>query len=94
MRPTHGGFWFLVRLLPGQVPEDFVQAGPAMAHDWQMHAVRVTTWRPGIVRIAATYADPLKEPRLPRQREAARLLRVSRGTLEGFSTVQRDRLGS
>lgn len=54
MHPTSGGFWFLVRLLPGQVPEDFVTAAPAMAHEWQMHAVRVTTWRPGVVRIAAS----------------------------------------
>jgi S-DNA-T family DNA segregation ATPase FtsK/SpoIIIE len=82
VRPTHGGFWFLVRLLPGQVPEDFVQAGPAMAHDWQMHAVRVTTWRPGVVRIAATYADPLKEPRLPVRRGRGRLLCVAVGVLE------------
>ncbi|ONK11198.1 FtsK/SpoIIIE domain-containing protein [Streptomyces sp. MP131-18] len=82
MHPTAGGFWLLVRLLPGQVPEDFVKAAPAMAHDWEMHTVRVTTWRPGVVRIAATFADPLRQPRMPRRHRADRLLRVAVGVLE------------
>ncbi|RLL68903.1 FtsK/SpoIIIE domain-containing protein [Streptomyces sp. Z26] len=80
--PTGGGFSLLVRLLPGQVPEDFVKAAPAMAHDWEVHAVRVTTWRPGVVRIVASAADPLKKPRLPRQRGSTELLRVTVGVLE------------
>ncbi|MEU4686467.1 FtsK/SpoIIIE domain-containing protein [Streptomyces xinghaiensis] len=82
LRPTPGGFWFLVRLLPGQVPEDFVKAAPAMAHDWEVHAVRVTTWKPGVVRVTASAADPLKTPRIPRQRGAGRLLSVTVGVLE------------
>ncbi|GAA2293910.1 FtsK/SpoIIIE domain-containing protein [Streptomyces violaceusniger] len=82
VRLAPGGFWFLVRLLPGQVPEDFVNAAPAMAHDWEVHAVRVTTWKPGVVRIAAMAADPLKDPRIPKQRGAERLLRVVVGVLE------------
>ncbi len=73
----------LVRLLPGQVPEDFVKAGPAMAEDWQVHGVRVTSWRPGVVRIAASVADPLAAPRLPKQRgPGPQLLRVAVGVLE------------
>ncbi|UED88541.1 FtsK/SpoIIIE domain-containing protein [Streptomyces profundus] len=80
--PKAGGFWFLVRLLPGQVPEDFVKAAPAMAHDWEMHAVRVTTERPGVVRVSATFADPLRHPSVPRQRDPGRLLRVVVGVLE------------
>ncbi|GHB21546.1 conjugal transfer protein TraS [Streptomyces umbrinus] len=82
IRPTAGGFWLLVRLLPGQVPEDFVKAAPAMAEDWQVHAVRVTSWKPGLVRIAASMADPLALPRLPKQRGPGHLLRVVVGTLE------------
>jgi S-DNA-T family DNA segregation ATPase FtsK/SpoIIIE len=82
IRPTPGGFWFLVRLLPGQVPEDFFKAAPAMSHDWGVHGVRVTTWKSGVVRIAASAADPLKDPRIPRQRGAGRLLRVAVGVLE------------
>ncbi|MFF3147367.1 cell division protein FtsK, partial [Streptomyces sp. NPDC057927] len=38
IRPTSGGFWLLVRLLPGQVPEHFVKVAPAMAENWEVHA--------------------------------------------------------
>ncbi|MEU5702095.1 FtsK/SpoIIIE domain-containing protein [Streptomyces aurantiacus] len=82
VRPTAGGFWLLVRLLPGQVPEDFVKAAPAMAEDWQVHAVRVTSWKPGIVRVAASVSDPLAAPRVPKQRGPGRLLCVAVGALE------------
>ncbi|MFP8883524.1 FtsK/SpoIIIE domain-containing protein [Streptomyces mangrovi] len=82
IRPTAFGFWFPVRLLPGQVPEDFVKAAPAMAHDWRVHAVRVTTLEPGVVRITATAVDPLREPRAPKQRGAGHLLRMVVGVLE------------
>ncbi|WP_043733091.1 FtsK/SpoIIIE domain-containing protein [Streptomyces zinciresistens] len=82
IRPTSGGFVLLVRLLPGQVPEDFVKAAPAMAEDWQVHAVRVTSWKPGVVRIVASAADPLVAPRMPKQRGPGHLLRVTVGALE------------
>ncbi|MCH6162620.1 FtsK/SpoIIIE domain-containing protein [Streptomyces marispadix] len=80
--PTRDGFRLLIRMLPGQVPEDFVKAAPAMAHDWEVHAVRVSTWRPGVVRVVASATDPLREPRIPRQRTPGRLLRVTVGVLE------------
>ncbi|MCZ9351402.1 FtsK/SpoIIIE domain-containing protein [Streptomyces mutabilis] len=82
IRPTAAGFELVARLLPGQLPDDFVKAAPAMAEDWQVHAVRVTSLRPGVVRIAALYADPLAAPRAPRTRGPGRLLRVVVGTLE------------
>ncbi|MFJ5639854.1 FtsK/SpoIIIE domain-containing protein [Streptomyces sp. NPDC093223] len=82
IRPTAGGFVLLVRLLPGQVPEDFVKAAPAMAEDWQVHAVRVTSWKPGVVRIVASASDPLAVPRVPKQRGPGHLLRVAVGVLE------------
>ncbi|TQJ89988.1 FtsK/SpoIIIE domain-containing protein [Streptomyces sp. SLBN-31] len=82
IRPTSGGFVLLVRLLPGQVPENFVKAAPAMAEDWQVHAVRVTSWKPGVVRIVASAADPLAAPRIPKQRGPGHLLRVTVGALE------------
>ncbi|MET9382935.1 FtsK/SpoIIIE domain-containing protein [Streptomyces sp. NPDC002928] len=82
IRPTAGGFWLLVRLLPGQVPDDFVKAAPAMAESWQVHAVRVTSWKPGIVRVAASVSDPLAAPRVPKQRGPGDLLRVTVGALE------------
>ncbi|WP_328513571.1 FtsK/SpoIIIE domain-containing protein [Streptomyces mirabilis] len=82
IRPTTGGFWLLVRLLPGQVPEDFVKAAPAMAENWEVHAVRVTSRKPGTVRITASVTDPLAFPRIPKQRGPAHLLRVAVGALE------------
>ncbi|MFI6208900.1 FtsK/SpoIIIE domain-containing protein [Streptomyces sp. NPDC051041] len=82
IRPTPGGFLLLVRLLPGQVPEDFVKAAPALAEGWQVHAVRVTSWKPGVVRIVASAADPLAAPRVPKRRGPGRLLRVTVGALE------------
>ncbi|MFE5374154.1 FtsK/SpoIIIE domain-containing protein [Streptomyces mirabilis] len=82
IRPTSGGFWLLVRLLPGQVPEDFVKAAPAMAENWEVHAVRVTSRKPGTVRITASVTDPLAFPRIPKQRGPAHLLRVAVGALE------------
>ncbi|MFJ3776555.1 FtsK/SpoIIIE domain-containing protein [Streptomyces sp. NPDC090075] len=82
IRPTAGGFVLLVRLLPGQVPEDFVKAAPAMAEDWQVHAVRVTSWKPGVVRIVASASDPLAARRVPKQRGSGHLLRVAVGVLE------------
>ncbi|MGW3980148.1 FtsK/SpoIIIE domain-containing protein [Streptomyces mirabilis] len=82
IRPTSGGFWLLVRLLPGQVPEHFVKAAPAMAENWEVHAVRVTPRKPGTVRITASVTDPLAFPRIPKQRGPAHLLRVAVGALE------------
>jgi len=82
VRPTAGGFWFVVRLLPGQVPQDFAKAAPAMAENWQVHVVRITPWKPGYVRVVASAADPLAAPRLPQQRGSGRLLRVAVGALE------------
>ncbi|MFF0445049.1 FtsK/SpoIIIE domain-containing protein [Streptomyces sp. NPDC004609] len=82
IRPTNVGFWMLVRLLPGQTPENFVKAAPAMAHAWEMHAVRVTVWKPGVVRIAASATDPLQAPRIPERSSGGRLLSVAVGVLE------------
>ncbi|MET7385247.1 FtsK/SpoIIIE domain-containing protein [Streptomyces sp. NPDC005534] len=82
IRPTAGGFWLLARLLPGQVPDDFVKAAPAMAEAWEVHAVRVLSQKPGTVRITASVTDPLAYPRIPKQREPVQLLRVAVGALE------------
>ncbi|MGV9911572.1 FtsK/SpoIIIE domain-containing protein [Streptomyces tendae] len=82
IRPTAGGFVLLVRLLPGQVPAQFVKAAPAMAENWQVHVVRVSAWKPGVVRIVVSAADPLADPRVPKQRGPGHLLRVTVGALE------------
>lgn len=82
LRPTAGGFWFVVRLLPGQVPQDFAKAAPAMAETWHVHAVRVTQWKPGYVRVVVSAADPLAAPHIAPQRGSGRLLHVAVGVLE------------
>jgi S-DNA-T family DNA segregation ATPase FtsK/SpoIIIE len=82
LRPTRSGFWFVVRLLPGQLPADFAKAAPAMAETWQVHGVRATPIRPGYVRLDASAADPLASPRITDQRGSGRLLRVVVGVLE------------
>ncbi|WP_443071699.1 FtsK/SpoIIIE domain-containing protein [Streptomyces sp. NBC_01477] len=53
-----------------------------MAETWQVHAVRVTAWKPGYVRVAASAADPLAAPRIPSQRGSGVLLNVAVGVLE------------
>jgi S-DNA-T family DNA segregation ATPase FtsK/SpoIIIE len=82
MRPTHGGFRMVVRLLPGQVPADFAKAAPAMAETWQVHAVRAVPWKPGYVHVTASVSDPLAAPTVHAQRGSARLLNVVVGVLE------------
>lgn len=83
VHPTRNGFWLLVRLLPGQVPDDFAEAAPALAHAWRVHGVRVTTTDRGLVRLTVTALDPLQNPHLPRFRlGSGELLRVVVGALE------------
>ncbi|MFJ8230541.1 FtsK/SpoIIIE domain-containing protein [Streptomyces sp. NPDC094448] len=82
IRPTRSGFWMLARLLPGQTPEDFIKAAPAMAHAWEVHAVRVSPWTPGVARIAALPSDPLHAPRRFERSSNHQLLRVTVGVLE------------
>ncbi|WP_084704892.1 FtsK/SpoIIIE domain-containing protein [Phaeacidiphilus oryzae] len=83
LHPTRNGFWLLVRLLPGQVPSDFADAAPALAHAWRVHGVRVTTPAEGLVKLTATALDPLAEPHLPQPGHGAgELLRVVVGALE------------
>ncbi|MEU9607735.1 FtsK/SpoIIIE domain-containing protein [Streptomyces sp. NPDC048057] len=84
IRPTRMGFHLLARLLPGQTPDDFIKAAPAMAHAWEVHAVRVTPWKPGVVRITASPSDPLQTPQQARHTHQSphELLRVTVGVLE------------
>ncbi|MBM9505465.1 FtsK/SpoIIIE domain-containing protein [Actinacidiphila acididurans] len=82
VRPLPNGLAVRVRLLPGQTPVPFIEAGEAMAHAWRMFAVRVTSPRRGIVLITATAGDPLAEPALPRDGAAVPLLSAVVGALE------------
>jgi S-DNA-T family DNA segregation ATPase FtsK/SpoIIIE len=57
--PTRYGWRVNLKLLEGQIPDDYAQAAERLAHSWGVHAVRVTSTRRGWVSLAATTRDPL-----------------------------------
>ncbi|WP_328381464.1 FtsK/SpoIIIE domain-containing protein [Micromonospora zamorensis] len=63
IRPRSFGATAVILLHPGQIPEPFVNAAEAMAHAWQVHAVRVDARLRGRVRLTVLTADPLTSPR-------------------------------
>jgi S-DNA-T family DNA segregation ATPase FtsK/SpoIIIE len=66
--------------LEGQTPGDYADAGERLAHSWGVHAVRVSSPRPGRVVLMATMRDPLvKVDKLPPSPD---LLKVTVGRLE------------
>ncbi len=56
--PTRDGLTARVRLLPGQVPEQYAKEAAAIMHAWRMHVVRVTSPRRGWVEFRAYRFDP------------------------------------
>lgn len=80
IRPMPFGFKVSVRLHDGQTPDDYEAVLDKLAHAWRVHSVRVLGWRPGVVTLAATLADPLEVVSLPV--EAQGLLRVQVGVLD------------
>ncbi|MGI5224040.1 FtsK/SpoIIIE domain-containing protein [Actinoallomurus sp. CA-142502] len=79
-RPTRHGWRVSLSLLEGQVPGDYADAAERLAHSWGVHAVRVSSPRPGRVVLAATVRDPLvKVDQIP---ASADLLKVAVGRLE------------
>jgi S-DNA-T family DNA segregation ATPase FtsK/SpoIIIE len=79
-RPTRHGWRVGLSLLEGQVPGDYADAAERLAHSWGVHAVRVSSPRPGRVVLAATVRDPLvKVDVLPASGD---LLKVMVGRLE------------
>ncbi|MEV0971716.1 FtsK/SpoIIIE domain-containing protein [Microtetraspora glauca] len=79
-RPTRHGWRVTLWTLEGQIPADYAQAAERLAHSWGVHAVRVSSPRPGRVVLAATMRDPLvRVDHIPRSGE---LLKVSVGRLE------------
>jgi S-DNA-T family DNA segregation ATPase FtsK/SpoIIIE len=94
--PSRDGLVVLLRLLPGQVPEQYGKACEAMAHAWRVHAVRCDSPRRGWVRLVVLASDPLNTNTdavpslLPAQRQGSdmpavldrQVLRLSVGRLE------------
>ncbi|MDF5757633.1 FtsK/SpoIIIE domain-containing protein [Spongiactinospora sp. TRM90649] len=58
-RPTRYGFRVTLRLLDGQIPDDYAKICERLAHAWRIEAVRVVASRPGRVTLQATTHDPL-----------------------------------
>ncbi|MGV9380002.1 FtsK/SpoIIIE domain-containing protein [Nonomuraea sp. NPDC003707] len=79
-RPTRYGWRVTLWTLEGQVPGDYAEAAERLAHSWGVHAVRVSSPRPGRVVLMATRRDPLvKIDEIPASPE---LLKVTVGRLE------------
>jgi hypothetical protein len=80
LRPTWFGWTCVLRLRPGQTPDDVIKAAERLAHSWGAHAVRVTQWGPGRVRLTVNRRDPLAAVAVPAQ--DGQLLRVRVGRLD------------
>ncbi|MEV3985629.1 FtsK/SpoIIIE domain-containing protein [Nonomuraea sp. NPDC049758] len=78
--PTRYGWRVTLHTLEGQIPADYSDAAERLAHSWGVHAVRVSSDKPGRVRIAVILRDPLVQvDDLPPSTE---LLKVTVGRLE------------
>jgi len=80
LRPTWFGWTCVLRLRPGQTPDDVFKVAERLAHSWGAHAVRVTHWGPGRVRLTVNRRDPLAVVPVPSQ--DGELLRVRIGRLD------------
>ncbi|MFD9950741.1 FtsK/SpoIIIE domain-containing protein [Nonomuraea sp. NPDC059023] len=79
-KPTRYGWRVTLHTLEGQIPADYADAAERLAHSWGVHAVRVSSPRPGRVVLAATVRDPLNRvDTLPASPE---LLKIIVGRLE------------
>lgn len=58
-RPLRDGLLARVRLLPGQVPDEYAKQSEAIMHAWRMQAVRISSPRRGWVEIRVFHTDPL-----------------------------------
>ncbi|MBN6051054.1 cell division protein FtsK [Nonomuraea sp. RK-328] len=77
---TRHGWRVTLHTLEGQIPADYAEVAERLAHSWGVHAVRVSSPRPGRVVLATTMRDPLvKVADLPASTE---LLKVTVGKLE------------
>ncbi|MEU7899995.1 hypothetical protein AB0B45_45075 [Nonomuraea sp. NPDC049152] len=56
--PTRYGWRVTLWTLEGQIPDDYADAAERLAHSWGVHAVRVSSPRPGRVVLMATMRDP------------------------------------
>ncbi|MER7838512.1 FtsK/SpoIIIE domain-containing protein [Streptomyces sp. NPDC096040] len=67
IRPTSTGLRLRLRLAPGQEPADVAASAERLRHAWGVHAVYVTTVKPGVVELRLVGYDVLRRVRMPRK---------------------------
>ncbi|GAA4821337.1 hypothetical protein GCM10023220_63060 [Streptomyces ziwulingensis] len=67
IRPTSTGLRLRLRLAPGQEPADIAASAERLRHAWGVHAVYVTTVKPGVVELRLVGFDVLRKVRMPRK---------------------------
>ncbi|MGX5214319.1 FtsK/SpoIIIE domain-containing protein [Streptomyces violaceus] len=70
IRPTSTGLRLRMRLAPGQEPADVAASAERLRHAWGVHAVYVTTVKPGVVELRLVGFDVLRRVRMPRKADA------------------------
>lgn len=67
LRPSTTGIRLRLRLAPGQEPADVAASAERLRHAWGVHAVYVSTVRPGVVELRLVGYDVLRKVRMPRE---------------------------
>jgi S-DNA-T family DNA segregation ATPase FtsK/SpoIIIE len=70
IRPTSTGLRLRLRLAPGQEPADVAASAERLRHAWGVHAVYVSTVKPGVVELRLVGFDVLRQVRMPRKVDA------------------------
>ena len=91
IRPTTTGLRIRLRLAPGQEPADVAASAERLRHAWGVHAVYVTTVKPGVVELRLVGYDVLRRVRMPRTRKLpSGLLKVPVALREDATPFVRD----
>lgn len=89
IRPTSTGLRIRLRLAPGQEPADVAASAERLRHAWGVHAVYVTTVKPGVVELRLVGYDVLRRVRMPRKTDAG-FLKVPVALREDATPFVRD----
>jgi S-DNA-T family DNA segregation ATPase FtsK/SpoIIIE len=89
IRPTTTGLRLRLRLAPGQEPADVAASAERLRHAWGVHAVYVTTLKPGVVELRLVGYDVLRRVRMPRKLPSG-LLKVPVALREDATPFVRD----
>ncbi|MFE4701398.1 FtsK/SpoIIIE domain-containing protein [Streptomyces sp. NPDC056738] len=89
IRPTSTGLRLRLRLAPGQEPADVAASAERLRHAWGVHAVYVSTVKPGVVELRLVGFDVLRRVRMPRK-VASGLLKVPVALREDATPFVRD----